>query len=151
MRELIHFLPNGAVVIIGTSAQAIEQQLVKLALGLSGAGVLVVGLGLAGGWWLAGRAIRPIAAISSAAEVIASGQLSQRIDTKETESELGQLATVLNRTFEKLEQSFEQQVRFTADASHELRTPISVILTQNPARAEPRTHPERLPGNPPNL
>jgi two-component system OmpR family sensor kinase len=130
MRELIHFLPNGAVVVIGTSTQSIEQQLVKLAVGLSGAGVLVVGLGLAGGWWLAGRAIRPIAAISSAAEVIASGQLSQRIDTKETESELGQLATVLNRTFEKLEQSFEQQVRFTADASHELRTPISVILTQ---------------------
>lgn len=129
-REVIHFLPNGATVLIGTSAAGIQQHLIRLGLGLAGAGVLVVGLGLAGGWWLAGRAIRPIASISSAAEAIAGGQLSKRINVAETESELGALAGVLNRTFEKLEQSFEQQIRFTADASHELRTPISVILTQ---------------------
>jgi signal transduction histidine kinase len=48
----------------------------------------------------------------------------------ETDGELGQLAAVLNRTFDKLEKSFDQQVRFTADASHELRTPLSVVLTQ---------------------
>jgi signal transduction histidine kinase len=43
---------------------------------------------------------------------------------------LGQLAAVLNRTFDRLDHAFNQQVQFTADASHELRTPLSVILTQ---------------------
>jgi heavy metal sensor kinase len=86
--------------------------------------------GFWGGWWMSGRAIKPISKITVAAEKIASGDLTERIDVSETESELGQLSRVLNDTFEKLEKSFEQQARFTADASHELRTPISVMLTQ---------------------
>jgi heavy metal sensor kinase len=48
----------------------------------------------------------------------------------EAESELGQLAAVLNSTFARLETAFAQQKQFTADAAHELRTPVSVILTQ---------------------
>jgi two-component system OmpR family sensor kinase len=129
-RELLHATPSGGLVLVGASTAAIQGQLLRLSMGLTFTGVAVVALGLAGGWWLAGRAIRPISAISSAAEAIATGALSQRISVSETESELGRLAGVLNHTFEKLEQSFQQQVRFTADASHELRTPLSVILTQ---------------------
>ena len=56
--------------------------------------------------------------------------MSQRINTAETESELGQLAAVLNSTFARLETAFAQQQQFTADAAHELRTPVSVILAQ---------------------
>ena len=87
-------------------------------------------LGLAGGWWVATRAIRPIEAISATAVKIAGGDLSQRINAADTESELGRLAGVLNSTFARLDAAFTQQARFTSDASHELRTPVSVIISQ---------------------
>lgn len=91
-------------------------------------GAAVLAAGLVGGWWSTALAIRPIAAMTAAAESISFQRLSQRIDVRQTDSELGQLATVLNQTFDRLQTSFEQQTRFTADASHELRTPLSVIL-----------------------
>ena len=72
----------------------------------------------------------PIAAISAAAARISTGDLAQRIQTADTSSELGNLARVLNDTFARLQASFDRQARFTADASHELRTPVSVVLTQ---------------------
>ena len=61
---------------------------------------------------------------------IADGDLSQRISAADTESELGRLASVLNSTFARLEAAFAQQARFASDASHELRTPVAVILSQ---------------------
>jgi signal transduction histidine kinase len=102
----------------------------RLAYGFLSAGAGVLALGLAGGWWLASRAIRPIDAISATAARIAAGDLSQRIDTTGTDNELGRLAGVLNATFARLEAAFAQQARFTSDASHELRTPLAVMLSQ---------------------
>ena len=102
----------------------------RLALWLFTAGASVLAFGLAGGWWVATRAIRPIEDISSTAVKIAGGDLSHRINASDTGSELGRLAGVLNSTFARLEAAFANQVRFTADASHELRTPVSVILSQ---------------------
>jgi heavy metal sensor kinase len=97
---------------------------------LAGVGAVILILGLAGGWWLASRAIRPIHEISATALKISAGDLSRRIDVQDTESELGQLASVLNATFARLENAFTQQQQFTSDAAHELRTPVSVMLTQ---------------------
>ena len=97
---------------------------------LAGVGGIILLLGLAGGWWLVSRAIRPIEDISATAVKISAGDLSQRINVAEAESELGQLAAVLNSTFARLETAFAQQKQFAADAAHELRTPVSVILTQ---------------------
>lgn len=129
-RELIHFQPNGESVVFGTTMSDVETAMRKLALYLTGIGGGVVAVGLLGGWWLASRAIRPIAEISATAEKIAEGDLTRRIDTHEAKSELGRLAVLLNHTFERLHNTFEQQAQFTADASHELRTPVSVILAQ---------------------
>jgi two-component system OmpR family sensor kinase len=91
---------------------------------------VILGVGLLIGWVVAARGIRPIKAISTTAAKISAGDLSQRINVAETESELGRLAAVLNSTFSRLEAAFAQQQQFTADAAHELRTPITVILTQ---------------------
>jgi two-component system, OmpR family, sensor kinase len=129
-REFLHYGPNGDAVIVGVSITPMMADLHRLAWWLAGAGLAILAVGLVGGWWVAGRALRPIAEISATAEHIAGGDLSKRIDVQDTESELGELASVLNHTFERLEKTFEQQLRFTADASHELRTPISVMLTQ---------------------
>jgi len=93
-------------------------------------GGVILLIGLAGGWWFVGRSLKPISEISLAAVKISAGDLSQRINVAEAESELGQLAAVLNSTFARLEAAFAQQQQFTSDAAHELRTPVSVILTQ---------------------
>ena len=91
---------------------------------------MVLAFALSGGWWLTSRAIRPIEDISTAASRISSGNLSERINVAETDSELGRLASVLNSTFARLEAAFAQQRQFTADASHELRTPLAVIISE---------------------
>lgn len=128
-RELFGFAPFGDCFLVGHSMAPDLAAMRRLALWLAAAGSAVLVLGLAGGWWVASRAIRPIEDISATALKISAGDLSQRI-AADTDSELGRLAAVLNSTFARLEAAFAHQSRFTSDASHELRTPVSVILTQ---------------------
>jgi heavy metal sensor kinase len=142
-RELARFLPQGERVLVGRSLAPEAAAMHRLAYRLFAAGAAVLVLGLAGGFWLASRAIHPIEDISATAVKISAGNLSQRISVGDTESELGRLASVLNSTFARLEAAFAQQARFTADASHELRTPVSVMLTQTQtALSRPRTEAE---------
>ncbi len=97
-------------------------------------------IGIVGGWWVAGRMVRPIQMISDTASQISAANLDHRIETSQLDHELVQLATVLNGTFERLEQSFGRLTQFTADASHELRTPLAVIQSQMElALSQPRT------------
>jgi two-component system, OmpR family, sensor kinase len=132
-RELYHYTPPGECILVGRDIRPELAEMRLVAGSLLVAGCVVLALGLAGGAWLATRAIRPVQTISATAAKIATGDLAQRIPSAETESELGQLTAVLNSTFAQLEAAFAQQVRFTADAAHELRTPISVVLTQTQA------------------
>jgi heavy metal sensor kinase len=133
MREAFLFTPPVDCLLVGRSVANDLAELRKFALLLTLAGTVVLALGLAGGWWLISHALRPIGEISNAAARIANGDLSQRINTSQTESELGELATLLNSTFARLDAAFTQQARFTSDAAHELRTPLSVLLTQTQA------------------
>ncbi len=130
LREAFRFLPFGDCLLVGRSIGPDLAAMRRLALWLVAAGAGVLALGLAGGWWVATRAIRPIEDISGTAVKIAAGDFSQRINAADTDSELGYLAGVLNSTFARLEAAFAHQARFTSDASHELRTPVSVILSQ---------------------
>tara|TARA_R110002126_G_scaffold28337_8_gene94202 strand:- start:494 stop:1912 length:1419 start_codon:yes stop_codon:yes gene_type:complete len=122
--------PFGTEILVGRSLAGEEHELASL-LGwiLASAGGLLA-IGIAGGWWISSRVVRPIAVMSRTAEMISAHSLDQRIDVRETKSELGNLADVLNHTFGRLQDSFERQARFTADASHELRTPLSVLLSR---------------------
>jgi len=129
-RELFFYTPPGERFLVGRDISDELAGMRRFAWLLASAGAVVLALGLAGGWWVSTRALSPIAAISAAAARISTGDLAQRIQTADTSSELGNLARVLNDTFARLQASFERQARFTADASHELRTPVSVVLTQ---------------------
>jgi heavy metal sensor kinase len=130
LREQFKILPSGDTVLVGHSIAPELKELRRMAFNLAAAGGLILLVGLAGGGWFVGRALRPIADISATAVKISAGDLSQRINVAEAESELGQLAAVLNSTFARLESAFAQQKQFASDAAHELRTPVSVILTQ---------------------
>jgi heavy metal sensor kinase len=121
---------GGFGIVVGRSVAPDLAELRRLAVWLAVAAAGVLTLGLAGGGWVTTRAIRPINAISAAAQKIAGGAMDERIGLDETDSELGRLAQVLNATFDRLCEAFARQARFTADASHELRTPVAVILAQ---------------------
>lgn len=129
-RETAEMLPSAEMIMVGCSIAPELKELHRTALNLTAVGGLILLVGLAGGWWLVSRSLKPISSISAAAVKISAGDLSQRINVAETESELGQLAAVLNSTFARLETAFAQQKQFASDAAHELRTPVSVILTQ---------------------
>jgi two-component system, OmpR family, sensor kinase len=130
LREFIHFTPTGDCIVVGRDMGDELSAMRRFALLLAFAGCAVFVLGLAGGWWISTRALRPVADISATAAKISNGDLAQRIPVADTGSELGDLARVLNDTFARLHASFARQAQFTADASHELRTPLSVVLTQ---------------------
>lgn len=104
---------------------------------------LLLILAVIGGYAIAGRMLRPIRKISETAEEIGNGSdLKKRIDVGEGEDELHQLAAGFNGMFERLDQAFEIEKQFTSDASHELRTPVAVILTQCELMLEEEKKPE---------
>jgi len=95
-----------------------------LALGLLGA------LGVAVSYFLAGRVLRPLQAITSTARRLSAEQLDARIALPGPHDELKELADVFDAMLARLQASFEAQRRFVADASHELRTPLAVMRTE---------------------
>ena len=128
LREMYFFTPPGECILVGLDLSGEFGEMRRLACLLLAAGGAVLLMGLAGGWWFSTRAIRSLEDISAAADRIATGQLSQRINVADTDNELGRLAVLLNSTFARLEAAFAQQQQFTSDAAHELRTPLAVIL-----------------------
>ena len=129
-REVMIDLPSREQILVGRNMVVELAELRMVAFQLAGVSGIILLIGLAGGWWLTTRSLKPVSEISATAVKISAGDLSQRINVDEAESELGQLAAVLNSTFARLETAFAQQKQFAADAAHELRTPVSVILTQ---------------------
>lgn len=139
--EVYEFTPPGECILVGVSNTAVQAAMKRFAWQLVSYGCIVLSLGLLGGWWMASRAIAPIRDISATARRIAEGDLHQTIPVADADTELGQLTTLLNETFARLAAAFEEQKRFTSDAAHELRTPISVILAQTQlALSKPRSH-----------
>ena len=122
-----------------TAAQSANQTfLMLLRLALVALPFLVLA-GALGGYAIANHAFGPVRRITRAAEQISDGQdLSRRIDLGPGRDEIYTLAATFDRMFARLEASFQAEKQFTSDASHELRTPVAVILAQcEEAQADP--------------
>ena len=92
---------------------------------------LLIIIAAAVGYIIVDRLLSPLGRIEAAAEEISKGDdLHKRIDEGDSSDEVGRLAGAFNRMFDRLENAFESERQFTSDASHELRTPTSVILAQ---------------------
>jgi two-component system, OmpR family, sensor kinase len=129
-REAFHCSGFGDCVLTGRSIRADLAGMTNFALILLAAGSSVLALGLTVGWRIATSVIRPIEQISAAANRISQGNLNERIALPNRADELGALAGVLNRTFARLESAFSRQRQFTADAAHELRTPLAILISE---------------------
>lgn len=91
--------------------------------------VVLLALGLGGGWLLAGRMLAPLDRIGDAARLAAQGSLSHRIALPGRRDEFRDLADVFDSMLEQLEAHVAEQQRFAANASHELRTPLAISQT----------------------
>jgi two-component system OmpR family sensor kinase len=89
--------------------------------------LLLAAATFAGSWWLAGRAVRPVHEIIDQAEAIGVGSLDHRIRAYADTREYRRLVEVLNTMLGRIQGAFEAQRRFTADASHELRSPLTAM------------------------
>ena len=89
------------------------------------AAMLLVSLGI--GYGLSRLALRPVRMIAETARRIGSDNLGERMPVTEVRDEISDLAHLLNEMFDRLETSFNQIRRFTAEASHELKTPLSLV------------------------
>jgi heavy metal sensor kinase len=90
---------------------------------------IVVLFAVGGGWWLGRHGLRPLTAMSSEAQAITANTLDARLTIPPAGKELEGLAGSFNRVLDRLGSALSTQRRFMADASHELRTPVSIIRT----------------------
>ena len=133
------------VVEIGLSIDGFEEVKSGFLWSLALGSPLLLVLAWLGGYWLSGRALKPVDEISQAASNISVQDLSARLPAANVGDELDRLSRVLNDMLARLESAFHRITEFTADASHELRTPVAVIqTTAELMQARPRTVEEHL-------
>jgi len=117
-----------AVTFVGIPSSTVARTLDQLARNL----VLTVLLAFlafgAGVWLLSSRALQPLKRVTAAAARVSGRDLSQRVPTPTSRDEIREMAVTINHMLDRLQESFETQRRFTADASHELRTPVTAIV-----------------------
>ena len=114
-------------IVLGTDLQLQSSFLRRLWLIMLFSVPLVLALSAAVGYWMSGRALAPIQEMVTAARSIDARRLSQRVPVPQTGDEVQQLAETFNGMLERIEAGFQTMRDFTANASHELRTPVAIV------------------------
>lgn len=123
--------PDGPLMVqVGRSLAAFEHELSELLMTFLIAGPLTLLAVIGGGYFLACRVLRPMQNMTRSARIISADRLNERISITNPDDELGELGQTLNQMIERLERSFTEMQRFTADAAHELRTPLAIIRSE---------------------
>ena len=124
-----HFQANGDTYLLVILHRLHAQNETLETIRLTFTWMILVGLLLAGtgGYFLARKSLAPVIAMGAHARRIGATNLHERLPVLNANDELGQLATTFNDLLDRLDQSFERQRRFIADASHELRTPLAIL------------------------
>ncbi len=128
-RVLTRRLDAGGVIHVGTSADVVGESIAAL---IGGLAITVPLLDLALGWliWVfVGRTLRPVQAITDEVQTIGVTELDRRVPVPSSDDEVQRLAETMNRMLERLQRSIDRQQRFVADASHELRSPLTRLRT----------------------
>jgi heavy metal sensor kinase len=115
------------IVQLGTHLRFIRKSLSGFKRNILAAFPIVLVLGSLGGWLLARRSLSPIGYITSKARSITSANLSERLKLRGADDEMDDLIQTINGMIARLESSFKRMAEFTADASHELKTPICAM------------------------
>jgi len=134
---------SGGIVQVGVATDEFAEMLQASTWIALLASPLLLILASAGGYWMSRRALAPVGDIVRATGEIEARNLAERLPVRGSGDELDQLAATLNAMLARLESAFAAMRQFTADASHELRTPVSVIrTTAEVTRRRPRTREE---------
>jgi signal transduction histidine kinase len=132
-------LAPGWRVRVTASTAPLDRPLARVDLWLAGAIAVSVGAAAAGGWWLAGRTLRPIGAMAAATDRITAAGHGERLPVANPHDELGRLGTRVNALLDRLDGALALQRQFLADAAHELRTPIARMRSRVDLALQPVT------------
>ncbi|MFI6118690.1 sensor histidine kinase [Streptomyces sp. NPDC051064] len=125
---LLRYVPDNSQGLLGTSPNRYLLVRMFAPAAAVAMGLLLV-IGLAGGWVLAGRMLAPLTRITAAARLAGDGSLAHRIRMEGRQDEFRELADTFDTMLEQLESHVAEQQRFAANASHELRTPLAISQT----------------------